>query len=122
MSLPASRFPVDGGLIDRLDKRLSAPLFRLQLGLAGEALLSLPGCFFGMPGFHVISPTLVACAVDGCRDASGPALAAVVRWSSGAFVPATVVRWSSGPPDNGGSVVLWCSTPAAVRWYSGHRW
>ena len=69
-SLP-SRFPVDGGPLDRLDKRLSTPLFKLQIGLVGEMLLSVPGCFFGMPAFHVVAPSLVACARGGCA-ASNP--------------------------------------------------
>ena len=69
-----SYFPTDGGSLDKLDKRLSSPLFTAQLGLIGEALLSIPGCFFGMPAFHLVAPFLVACALDGCKDASLGAL------------------------------------------------
>ena len=69
-----SYFPTDGGSLDKLDKRLSSPLFKLQLGLIGEALLSIPGCFFGMPAFHLVAPFLVACALDGRKDASLGAL------------------------------------------------
>ena len=77
-----SRFPVDGGTLDLLDKRLSAPLFRLQLGLVGEAILSIPGCFYGMPAFHVLSPTLIACALGGCSAASDESVATLAAASA----------------------------------------
>ena len=72
--LPASVFPADGGALDLLDKRLSKALFRLQLGWFLEAWLSIPGCFFGMPAFHVVAPSLVAGALGGWRDASAQSL------------------------------------------------
>lgn len=58
----ASRFPADGGRLDLLDKAISAPFFRLLLGLPAEALLSVPGCFFGMPLFGLPGALLQALA------------------------------------------------------------
>lgn len=46
--------------MDMLDKRLSGPIFRLQLGTVLECLLSVPGCAFGMPAFHAVAPTILA--------------------------------------------------------------
>jgi hypothetical protein len=63
-SAPPSRWPVDGSWLDRLDKRLSAPLLQLQLGLPLEIFLSVPGCFLGMPAFLAIAPSIVAAAHD----------------------------------------------------------
>jgi membrane-associated phospholipid phosphatase len=98
---PASRWPKDGGAIDRLDKLLSAPIFSLQIGLALESICSIPGCFFGMPAFHVISPVLVACAVGECSETSdvaaslfgGTSLLLVAIWYRVLFPPAG----TSGP-------------------------
>ena len=59
-SCPASLFPHDGSAVDLLDKRLSSPFFVLRLPLVVEALISIPGCFFGMPAFHVAAPGLLA--------------------------------------------------------------
>lgn len=55
-----SRFPKDGSALDLLDKQVSGPIFRLQLGVVLECLLSVPGCAFGMPAFHTIAPTIMA--------------------------------------------------------------
>ena len=55
----ASVFPRDGSALDLFDKRCSSPIFRLQLPLILEAPISIPGCFFGMPAFHVAAPGLL---------------------------------------------------------------
>ena len=55
-AITASHWPADGGLIDRCDKFLSSPVFRLKLGIFVEAMLSVPGCFFGMPAVLAITP------------------------------------------------------------------
>jgi membrane-associated phospholipid phosphatase len=57
-----SRWPADGSWLDLLDKKLSSPLFQLQLGLPLEICLSVPGCFFGMPAALALSPSLMAAA------------------------------------------------------------
>ena len=78
----SSRFPTDGGFLDSLDKYLSGPMFRLQLGIVLEAVFSIPGCFNGMPAFHVVSPSLIACSVGGrCSDSSRLARVALVLFS-----------------------------------------
>ena len=77
MAASASRFPVDGGAVDRFDKAISGPVFRLQAGLVLETILSVPGCFAGMPSFVIVSPALLGCAVGGCRDAPIGAIAVV---------------------------------------------
>lgn len=70
---PASSIaPVDGGVIDRLDKTLSAPIFRLQLGLVMESILSVPGCFFGMPAVMAVAPGLTAVCVHVQRHGQIP--------------------------------------------------
>ena len=57
---PPSVFPRDGSGIDRFDKVISGPILRLQLGIVVEYLLSVPGCFFGMPSTMMIGPGLLA--------------------------------------------------------------
>ena len=69
----ASRFPADGGALDRLDKALTAPWAYLVLPYALEVVLSIPGCFFGMPTFLVAGPLLTAALIDGGGGAVGPA-------------------------------------------------
>ena len=59
-TLPPSIFPRDGSAIDRIDKVISGPIFRLQLGIVLEYLLSVPGCFFGMPSTMLIGPGILA--------------------------------------------------------------
>ena len=44
-----SRFPIDGSALDRLDKWLSRPAFRLRLGHFPELVFSVPACCFGYP-------------------------------------------------------------------------
>ena len=61
----ASNFPRDGSTIDLLDKHVSALVFRCTLPAVLEYVLSLPGCFFGMPAFHVLAPLLICCGVLG---------------------------------------------------------
>lgn len=68
---PPSRWPADGGALDRLDKALSAPVHRLQLGVLAEAVLSVPGCFFGMPLMMLVSPSLIALGVGGAYGLPG---------------------------------------------------
>lgn len=62
---PASLWPADGSLIDRIDKRLSTPLLRLQLGLPLEVCLSFPGCVFGMASVLAILPSAIGAACTG---------------------------------------------------------
>ena len=74
----ASHWPADGSRLDRLDKRLSGPLFQLQLGARLEVLLSVPGCFFGMPAALAVTPSLLAAAYSGGVPPSHLALGAGV--------------------------------------------
>ena len=57
-----STFPTDNGLVDRVDKSMSSPFFSLLLPLPAEAILSVPGCFFGMPFFGLPGSLLQALA------------------------------------------------------------
>ena len=57
-----STFPTDRGLVDRVDKSMSSPFFSLLLPLPAEAILSVPGCFFGMPLFGLPGSLLQALA------------------------------------------------------------
>jgi len=95
-----SRWPHDGGSIDLLDKRLSAPVFALLIGPIPEMLLSLPGCFFGMPAFHVLGPTLVACSLGGhcATTASAPALVALAGVTLGLLAAWASVHSPVGGP------------------------
>ena len=43
----AGLFP-EGGLIDRLDKALSGPIFRLRVSMYMEAAIAVPGSMFGV--------------------------------------------------------------------------
>ena len=63
-----SRWPRDGSALDLLDKRLSSPIFTLQLGLVLETACSFPGCLFGMPSFGVPGALGLALAISGARD------------------------------------------------------
>ena len=73
---PPSCWPPDGSRVDRLDKQLSAPLLRLQLGLPLEVLLSVPGCWFGMPAVLSITPIAVSIASSSALPGSRHALLA----------------------------------------------
>lgn len=55
MSYLPSRFPADGGVVDRFDKALSSPFFYLYLGPL-EILFSLPGAVFGTAPFLFLAP------------------------------------------------------------------
>ncbi|KAL1530772.1 hypothetical protein AB1Y20_001670 [Prymnesium parvum] len=70
-----SRLPADGGALDAADKRLSGVFFRLQLGLLGECLLSLPGCCFGCPSFLFPAMLLLAHLADPSALPRAPLLA-----------------------------------------------
>ena len=65
-----SRWPADGSKLDRVDKRLSAPIFTLQLGVVLETVLAFPGCFFGMPAFGLPGAIFLALSVG--TDANRP--------------------------------------------------
>ena len=93
----SSRWPIDHGTLDVLDKRLSAAIFNLQLGVVLESLLSVPGCFFGMPAFHVVAPALLACSVDrtGCRAAQPWAMFAVLSATMSLFCAWGLIQRSS---------------------------
>lgn len=56
----SSRFPADGSKVDLLDKRASSFLFCARIGLVGECLLSIPGCWFGCPIFLLFFMLLLA--------------------------------------------------------------
>uniref|UniRef100_A0A7S4F3E6 Phosphatidic acid phosphatase type 2/haloperoxidase domain-containing protein n=2 Tax=Chrysotila carterae TaxID=13221 RepID=A0A7S4F3E6_CHRCT len=72
----SSLWPADGGFIDRVDKQVSQPIFRLGFGRHAELLLSFPGCFFGMPAFMALSTPIVAMSVDPeAARLDGPAMA-----------------------------------------------
>lgn len=54
------RFPENGAL-DRLDKRMSRPIFRLPLPAAAEFVVTMPGTWFGNPLYSQgLVPLLVA--------------------------------------------------------------
>ena len=65
-----SRWPIEGSWLDRADKRVSGPLLRLQLGLVLEVVLSVPGCFFGMPAILAVAPSIVAAATSNTNTVS----------------------------------------------------
>ena len=44
---PAGMFP-EGGLVDRLDKAVSGPIFRVQVSWLVEAVIAVPGSMFGV--------------------------------------------------------------------------
>lgn len=63
--IQASRWPQDGGVIDRVDKAISSCIFSLQIGPL-EWPLSVPGCVFGMaPILCAGPPTLAVLASKG---------------------------------------------------------
>ena len=43
----AGMFP-EGGRVDRLDKALSSPIFRLRVSMYMEAAIAVPGSMFGV--------------------------------------------------------------------------
>jgi len=84
----AGLFP-EGGLIDRLDKALSGPIFRLRVSMYVEAVIAVPGSMFGvmlqslimLPSWLPLILGFGACMrncvrVATCRGAQGE------RWAS----------------------------------------
>jgi membrane-associated phospholipid phosphatase len=61
----ASRFPRDGDALDAFDNWLSSPIFHLRLSKPAELLLSIPGCFFGMPAAGAPAALLLALLTGG---------------------------------------------------------
>lgn len=82
-----SAFPRDGAALDLMDKAISGPIFRLKLGLVLECVLSVPGCFFGMPSTMSIGPGLIAVMV-ATKVRTLPLLLL------GVAVTALVARWA----------------------------
>lgn len=118
----ASRWPADGSKLDRLDKRLSKPVFTLQLGLVLETALAYPGCFFGMPAFCVPGTLVLGLTVgdDDGRSAdwcvASAMLAGLVATFSACLFATGGIRYTKvlyGPP----TVVLapWAAL-ALLRW------
>ena len=64
-SVQPSRFPADDGWLDRCDKAATRLVSSMSLPLLVECAISCPGCFFGMPAFLLVGPTIVDCLVDG---------------------------------------------------------
>jgi len=102
-----SRWPADGSKLDRLDKRLSAPIFTLQLGLVLETVLAFPGCFFGMPAFGLPGALLLALVVGSGASrpvdwrVAGAMLAGLIAAFSACLFAAGGIRHTKilyGPP------------------------
>jgi len=54
----------EGGLLDRLDKAISSPVFHCVLPKPVEMVLTMPGAWFGCPAYAWgFSPVLLACIV-----------------------------------------------------------
>jgi len=53
----------ESSTLDRADKRLSLPLFTLELGRVFELLLSVPGAWFGVPLAAQMAPPLICAAI-----------------------------------------------------------
>lgn len=98
----SSNFPVDGGALDALDKWLSSPIFRLQLGMVVESLLSVPGCFFGMPSTLIVAPSFLALATEAASPRLTGALAVLVLTSA-----ALLIRWSHCLSSPEGAKAAW---------------
>jgi membrane-associated phospholipid phosphatase len=92
-----SVWPRDGSMLDELDKRCSAPIFRLQIGRMLEWCLSVPGCFFGMPAVNAVCPAVIACGLGGCSDAHIGALGILAL-----LITAIMVVWISYHADQTG--------------------
>lgn len=55
----------EGSALDRADKRLSGPIFKLNLPAFAEMLFSVPGAFMGFPhAFFGPTPLALACFAD----------------------------------------------------------
>jgi hypothetical protein len=58
-------FWVEDGALDRLDKRVSSPLFRLVLPLWMEAMMTIPGTWSGIPPFSMsLLPIIVGAVAE----------------------------------------------------------
>lgn len=95
---PASTWPLDGGCLDRLDKSISSPFFRLQVGVLAEALLSVPGCCFGAPAFLLILPSALGCALQSDHCAGAPARARACLGAATVILLGAWARLVSQPP------------------------
>ncbi|KAJ1456195.1 hypothetical protein M885DRAFT_518352 [Pelagophyceae sp. CCMP2097] len=63
---PPSGWPRSGSLLDRVDRRLSAPFFDLPSLGAMEVFVSVPGNCFGQPAWlFPVSPVALAAASEG---------------------------------------------------------
>ena len=82
-----SYFPTDGGSLDKLDKRLSSPLFSSNSDYRRGAPLH-SRLLLRHARIPPVAPFLVACALDGCKDASLGALLLAL-----AFAIALVGTW-----------------------------
>lgn len=71
-----SNWPLDKGDLDIVDKALSKRVWMLQLSRSAEVVLSIPGCFFSMPAFLALGPSLLMLACSDGED--NRVLAAVV--------------------------------------------
>lgn len=111
-SILASNWPKDGSVIDRIDKRLSAPIFRLQLGIVLEWILSVPGCFFGMPAALLVSPALIACGVGGCSSAPPHAIGLLAAATAAILV--VWIRFNNSTLQDGPPLVLFRPTAVVV--------
>lgn len=81
MAAAASRWPRDGEALDLLDKRASAPVFRLCLPAPLELVLSVPGCFFGMPAAGAPAALMLALLAGG--EGNWPTAAWIWTWLLG---------------------------------------
>ena len=107
-----SLWPVDGGPLDLLDKRISGPLFRLRLPLPVEATLSVPGCWFGMPAALSVLPPLLALLDMGCCQATPPLSLAALGLAGCALLAAWGYMQSA--PSHAQHIAWMHGTPAHV--------
>ena len=84
-SVQPSRFPADDGWLDRCDKAATRLVSSMSLPLIVECAISCPGCFFGMPAFLLVGPTIVDCLVDGAAP-----------WLAAAATSALAGVWLAG--------------------------
>lgn len=97
---PAGRFP-EGGALDRLDKALSGPIFRLVLPAPAEVALSMPGAWFGCGPYALgLAPLLLAASVG--RDTPKaklvglPLAAGIGLWLKKALAPVEELKRGRG--------------------------
>ena len=75
-----------GGAVDRADKALSLPAFTLELPAPIEWALSVPGVWFGVPLYALLTLPLLQAALAADAGAALPALA-------GAVLLASLAQW-----------------------------